>query len=388
MMLSMIRKRGMVALLVMMLALGLTPMAQAQDAALMDTTLFMTFIPNVQFAPVYVALSKGYFEDAGFNVGIEYGDEPVGVNLIAAGERKFGLVSGEQVLTARSQGLPVVFVYEWFQEYPVGIAAPVETGITTVADLAGKRVGIPGRFGASYSGLIALLSTNGMTEQDIDLQEIGFNAPEVLCVGGVDAAVVYINNEPLQIRQRAAAGDCGSVTDVTVIPVSSGVDMVSNGIVTNEAMIAEHPDQVAAMNAAFDHALADAIRNPAETYLMSVEFVDNLPLSDDLRAALQTAADEQNTYLAENPNADRETIAGRRTDLLESLSAEFDSADLLQFEVLLTSIDLWDADQLGYTDPASWEATEQTLRTMGFLDADLDLTAAYSDAFLPPRGDE
>jgi NitT/TauT family transport system substrate-binding protein len=384
MMLSMIRKRGMVALLVMLLALGLTPMAQAQDAALIDTTLFVTFIPNVQFAPVYVALSKGYFEDAGFNVTlVEYGDEPVGVNLIAAGERHFGLVSGEQVLTARSQGLPVVFVYEWFQEYPVGIAVPVETGITSVAGLAGRRVGIPGRFGASYSGLIALLSANDMTEQDIDLQEIGYNAPEVLCVGGVDAAVVYINNEPLQIRQRAAAGDCGSVTDVTVIPVSSGVDMVSNGVVTNEAMIAEHPDQVAAMNAAFDHALADTINNPAEAYLASVDFVENLPLSDDLRAALQTAADEQNTYLAENPNADRETIAARRADLLESLSAAFEAADLLQFEVLLTSIDLWDADQLGYTDPASWEVTEQTLRTMGFLDADLDLTAAYSNAFLP-----
>ncbi len=53
----------------------------------------------------------------------------------------------------------------------------------------------------------------------------------------------------------------------------------------------------------------------------------------------------------------------------------------------MTSIDLWDADRLGYTDPASWQTTEDTLLKMGTLSAPTDLSAAYTNDFLPPLAD-
>ena len=356
--------------------------ASAQDE-MSDQTFFMTFIPNIQFSPVYVALEKGYFTDAGINLTIEHGDEPVGVDLIAAGQRQFGIISGEQVLAARANGRPVVMVYEWFQQYPVGIAYPVDSGIEAVTDLAGRNVGIPGRFGASYTGLIGLLAANDMTESDIDLEEIGFNAAEVVCVGGVEAAVVYLNNEPLQINNRAAAGDCGDITGVDVFTIAPVADMVSNGIVTNEETVANDPDLVSAMVAAFDAGVRDSINNPAEAYLLSVAYVENLPMTDDLEAALTAAAEEQAAFLEENPDADRETIATRRADLFASLSEQFDADTLLQFEVLLTTIDLWEADQLGYSDTADWETTQNTLITMGYLSEEQDVTVAFTNDFLP-----
>ncbi len=360
----------------------------AQEAEPIETTFFMTFVPNVQFAPVYVALEKGYFADAGFQVTIEHGDEPLGLDLIAANERQFGIISGEQVIIARANERPVVYTYAWFQDFPVGVAVTNEAGVPSFAGLAGWRVGIPGRFGASYIGLHALLSANDMTEQDIALEEIGFNAPEVICVGAIDAAVVYLNNEPLQIEERAAQGDCGDVTGLTVFPVSEAVDLVSNGIVTNETMIAEHPDQVMAFNRAFDQGLRDAIDNPAEAYLLCSGYVENLPLSDDLRAALETAAADQAAFLLENPDNDLETRAERRGALYEQLAEQFTSDELLQFRVLLATIELWEAESLGYSDPASWEAMQETLLEMELIDEPIDLERAYSNAFLPEPVDE
>lgn len=346
-----------------------------------DLTLFLTFIPNIQFAPAYVAIEKGYFSDAGINLTIQHGDEPDGLNLIAAGELQFGVIGGEQVILARANDRPVVYVYEWFQKFPVGVVAPSQNGIISAADLKGRKVGIPGRFGASYTGIVALLAANGMTESDIQLDAIGFNAPEVVCLGGVEASVVYINNEPLQIQNRADAGECGETTGINVISISDAADMVSNGLVTNEAVIAENPELVRAVVAAFDRGLRDSIDNPASTYLFSTRYVENLLADEAFEAALEIESANQDDFLSTSP--DRLAIATSRAEMLERLSAQFDAEALVQFRVLLNTIDLWDADRLGYSDLASWEVTAETLATMGFLQKQIDFEAAFTNDFLP-----
>ncbi len=369
-------------LFVLVFVLAAVP-ASAQSEDLVPTTFFLTFVPNVQFAPVYVAQEKGYFADAHYDVTIEHGDEPIGLDLIAAGQRQFGVISAEQVITARANGRPAVSVYEWFQSFPVGVAVTNESGIESVEDLRGQRVGIPGRFGASYSGLIALLAANGMTESDIQLEEIGYNAPEVICVGAIQASVIYLNNEPLQVAARAAAGECGDVTGMRVFPVGDAVDLVSNGLVTNELMIAEQPEQVRAMVAAYDAGLRDAIQNPAEAYLIATRFVENLPLSDALRAELEAVSAQEAAVFAGDAYRDVEARKARRDALAERLAETFSDDELIQFRVLLATIDLWDADVLGLSEPSSWEAMQDALLTMGFIDASITLEDAYTNDFLP-----
>lgn len=355
--------------------------ASAQEAP-EDIRFFLTFVPNVQFSPLYAAIANEHAADNGLAITIEHGDEPVGVDLIAAGEIPFGMISGEQVIMARASERPVVYVYEWFQQYPVAIVVPDTTeGVETVADLAGQTVGIPGRFGASYSGLTALLAANDMQETDIELQPIGFVAPDIVCAGRVDASVVYINNEPLQIQQRADAGECGDIETVTLLPVAAAADMVSNGIVTNEATIEDNPELVQAVVTAFDRGLRDVINNPAQAYLVSLDYVENLPINDDFRTALTVAAAEQAGFLMAEP--DREAIAERRAELLAELQTQFDGSLLIQFEVLLATIDLWDAERPGYSDVESWEITQEVIESMGLLPREIDLSAAFTNAFLP-----
>ena len=347
-----------------------------------DLSFFLTFVPNIQFAPVYAAIANGHAADAGFNFVIEHGDEPVGADLIANNSIQFGVLSGEQVIMARAGGRPLVYVYEWFQRYPVGIVVPDTTNAETVEELRDRKIGIPGRFGASYSGLTALLAAHDMSEADIQLEPIGFAAADVVCIGGVEASVVYINNEPLQIQQRARAGDCGAITDVTVIPVADYADMVSNGLVTNEETVEENPDLVRTVVAAYDHGLRDVINNPAGAYLLSLDYVENLPIDDDFRSALETASAEQIEFLAGGPT--REEIAQSRSTLVDALSRQFADDLLIQFRVLLATIELWDVERLGYTDDQSWQVTLEILDMMDMLSGEVDLDGAYTNDFLPP----
>jgi NitT/TauT family transport system substrate-binding protein len=374
-------RRFKVWVLFMLLALG---MGSANAQQPVEQTLFLTYIPNVQFAPAYVALEEGYFDANGINVTIEHGDEPVGLDLIAAGQRQFGIIGGEQVILARANSRPVVFVYEWFQDYPIAVVTTAESGITTPEDLRGQRIGIPGRFGATYTGILALLGAFGMSEGDVQLEPIGFNAPEVVCAGGISASAIYINNEPIIIRERAAADDCGGVSDVNIIPVSQYVDLLSNGMVTNEETIANNPDLVRGMVQGWGAGVQESIRNPAAAYLASAEYVEGLLSDPDLRTAFEQAAAQQETWLDANPQADRVELAQRRLDSYVDLAQRFDPATLLQYAILLETVRLWDADRLGYTDPLSWEVTQSVLIDLGALQAPLDdLSAAYSNAFLP-----
>lgn len=373
-------QRSIRFILALTLALVGTLSVFSQDD-LTDERMLLTFIPNVQFAPFYVGVDGGYFAEAGFDVTIEHLQEPEVVDLIAAGQANFGIVSGEQVILARGQGRDVVYVYEWFQQYPVGIVVPAGQGIESIEDLNGMTVGIAGRFGASYSGLTTLLESAGMSETDIQLDEIGYNAPEVVCIGAVDASVIYVNNEPLQIRNRAEAGDCGDIEDVDVITVASEADLVSNGLIVSEAMLNDNPDYVGAMVSGLDNALAASINNPARAYLISMNYVDNLPDDEAFIAAIETLADEQDIFLESEPT--REEIAESRWAMYDTLAEDFDNDMLTQFEVLLTTTDLWDAEQLGYSDLSSWETMRDTLVLMGmYEDTDADLEAAFTNQFV------
>lgn len=366
--------------IVLLLLVAFTVPTAAQE--LEDLRFFLSYIPNIQFSPFYVAAAKEYFAEAGYNIIFEHGDENVGLEQIAVGDLNFGTISGEQVVLARANDRPVVYVYQWFQQYPVGVLIPSTTEAQTIADLAGHKIGLPGLFGANYVGLTALLAANDMTETDVQLESIGFNAPDIVCAGGVvDAAAIYLNNEPLQIQKRADAGECGDITGITVIPVGESANMVSNGIVTNEQMLTENPDAVRAVVNAFDLGLRTTINNPAEAYLLSIEFVPDLPASEALVATLETLAAAQDEFLAGEPT--REEIAESRAAMLDTLKEQIDAAELTQFEVLLATIDLWDAEQLGAGTPEAWETTMATLISMGSIDDGIDLATAYTNEFVP-----
>lgn len=291
--------------------------------------IVMSYRPDVQFAPFYVADSRGYFEDNGIVVQFEHLAESESVQLVGADEIQFAVVSGEQVLLARAQDLPVVYVMAWWQDYPIAVAAAADSGINVPADLVGKHVGFPGVYGASYIGLRALLGANGIKEADIILDPIGFTQAEALFQGTVDAAVVYANNEPVKLEAQGFP--------VVVMPVADYVKLPSNGLITNEKTLAENPDLVRRMVRAVLRGIQETIVNPGDAYEIAKDYVEGLAQAD-------------------------ETI---------------------QYKVLEASIEYWIADPLGYSEADAWENMQSVLLELEFLQEPVDLSQAYTNDYLP-----
>ena len=97
-------------------------------ARLTNIRLPMGYIPNIQFAPLYVAVEKGYFRTPGSRSSSITNSRPTAWRWSAPDELPFAVVSGEQVLLARAQGLPVAYVAAWYQQYPVSVVAKSEGG--------------------------------------------------------------------------------------------------------------------------------------------------------------------------------------------------------------------------------------------------------------------
>lgn len=363
--------------------------AAAQDTVALE--LFLTYIPNVQFAPVYVAIENGYFADEGLDLRIRHGAEHDGVDLVAANQLQLGIFGGEQVLLARSQGRPVVSVYEWFQQFPAGVVAAIGAGQDAperFSDLAGKRVGIHGRSGVSWTAFVALMNAAGMSEQDFELETVGFNVPELVCLGLVDAAVVYLNNEPLQIDDRISARDCGDLWGYRVFPVTPVADLVSNVIVSNETTLEAAPALVEAFVRAFDRGLREAIANPAAAMLASAPHVEGLLAPGDaevlaLLAGFAQEGEEGGAMLLVEADADEEDLESQLEEMRATLGRGLSASASLQFSVLLATVPLWQAEVLGYSDPGSWATTAAALQAAAMLESAPDVEQAFTNRFVP-----
>lgn len=298
------------------------------EPELVHIRLPMGYIPSIQYAPFYVAADKNYFKEAGIEIEFDYKPETDGVALVGAGELPFAIVSGEQVLLARAQELPVINVMGWWKDYPVSIISLKDRGINSPEDLKGKRIGLPGPYGASYVGLRAFLNAVGISESDVTLDSIGFNQVEALVSGQEDAVVVYTNNEPVQLRSRGY--------ELTEFLVRDYVTLASNGIITSEKMIAENPDLVGRFVRAVLRGLKDAIADPNEAYEISKIYVQGLAQQDQA----------------------------------------------LQMDILNTSIALWQSNPLGFSRPEAWENMMQVLLNMELLSEPVDLNKAFTNNFV------
>ncbi len=289
----------------------------------------MGYIPNAQYAPFYVAVEKGYFAAEGIQIDFDYKFETDGVKLVGANALPFAVVSGEQVVLARAQGLPVKYVAQWYHTFPVAVFSLASSGIRTPADLKGKRIGLAGFFGATYVGWRAFLAANGLSEADVKQEAIGFTQREAVQQGKVDAAVGYVNNEPVALAE--------SGFPVTVFVVGEKVNLVANGLMTNEETIRTKPALVRGMSKALLRGVADTIKDPDAALAIATKYVDGLKADDPIQRKVMLAT----------------------------------------VEMMKTS------GKQGASTAAAWESTQATLLAMGQIQKPLEAGAYFTNEFLP-----
>jgi NitT/TauT family transport system substrate-binding protein len=312
-----------------------TASAQSHVSTLRVVTLGVGYVPNVQFAPFYVAAARGYYRRAGLDVRLNYGFSPNLLQLVGAGRDDFAIGDGTDTIIAASQGVPVTSIATMYQRLPVAIFSLQKTKIRTLRELRSKRLGIPGRFGSSYAALLASLSLDQIKPGDVSIQTIGYTQAQSVVQGKVDAAVGYSTNEPIILERHGYR--------LNVQEIGTHTNLVGAGLVAGTAFVAQNPGVVRSFVHATMQGLAETIDHPQEAFALS-----------------------------------------RRVRGLNTLRGR-DVGD--QYAVLTRSIAFWhDAGTrthgLGYGRPVQWSTSIHLLKTVGQLTHAPSLSRVLTNRFV------
>lgn len=262
----MLRRLAIVALVIIGVVVSPQPRARTLAASPANVTIALNWIKNVEFGGLWIAQEKGWWANAGIQVstrGYDFTNDPV--LLVGAGKYMFGFQDGASVIIARSHGIPVKALYASGQQSPFAFITLPKSGIKTVKDFRGKRIGYQAH---ELYVLQAMLNQEGMTLNDVKPVVVQFD-PTVLVAGKVDAYLAYITNEPIELALKYHL-------KVNIVKASDyGYDFYNDVLFTTDSMIKNHPDLVRSVVQVMDRGWRYAIAHPAEVAHYVVPKLDN-----------------------------------------------------------------------------------------------------------------
>ena len=318
------------------LLVGLANVSSAQTN-LTTVRVGLGYIPDVQFAPFYAAQEAGYYKAKGLNVTFQHGFTSELYPLLAAGKLDFVVGDAEDVILLRTKDVkatPFKYLMALYQVTPNALFSKREKKITKYADLKGKTIGIPGKFGSSWTSLQAILAGANLKETDVKIVEVGFTQLEALVADRVDAVMGFVNNEAVLAEARGLKLNIFSAALVNKSP-SNGVIAVDDTL-KNEAL-------VKGFLGASQLGLKLSIENTKQAFDYAKKFVPNM-------------------------TGDRLKILEKSVKLYQS---NFSKAD---------------KQGLGFSNPNNWEYALALLKSVGRIDKNAKLKRSdfYTNKFLTP----
>jgi NitT/TauT family transport system substrate-binding protein len=213
-----------------------TPLASPEKPLVKKISTRLKWLPGALYLGSITAKDKGYWLEQGLDVKIEPGGfEADPIKLVAAGSNDFGITGAEQLLLARSNGVPIVAIYMELKDSPAGWMSLQSSGITKPQQFIGKKVG------AWYGTNVEATFDAMMTKLELNTKKIT-RVPvkydlNPLYSGQVDVIPVYLNGQPLQAKRDGK-------TVNTINPTDYGIRLYGNVYFTTEKMIKEQPEVV------------------------------------------------------------------------------------------------------------------------------------------------
>jgi NitT/TauT family transport system substrate-binding protein len=171
------RKLGFLAAVI---ALAIAASARAEPVKVVGVSAVSVGLPSV--AAYWIGKPLGFQAEEGIVAdmrAVTGGNAAQAAQLVISGQADLCITSVETVIVPASQGKDpgLVFVYNFYQRPTWRLIVAAGGGVATVAQLKGKRVGIPIAGNPAEPMLKAFLDDAGLGMTDVGIDSVGVDAP-------------------------------------------------------------------------------------------------------------------------------------------------------------------------------------------------------------------
>ena len=245
---------------------------------LKELDVVLDWYPNALHAFMYVAIEKGYYEEEGLKVNIQFpSNSNDAISLVAAGQADIGLYYQQDVMQARTkQNVPVKSIGAVVQG-PLNIVLSLkEKNITTAEDLVGKTIGYAGTE-LSEALTRSVMNYVGADYSDVTMIDVGFDLMSSMTTGNVDATIgCLVNHEVPQMEEEGFSVNWFDLDEYGVPTYYEGVFLANDNAIENDS------ETLKAFLRASAKGFADMKANPEEALqiLLTNQNEENFPLSE------------------------------------------------------------------------------------------------------------
>jgi NitT/TauT family transport system substrate-binding protein len=210
----------------------------------------------------YWAQKKGYFAAENLDVSIDQGEGSAAtITRIMSGAYDAGFGDENAIIQTAAQkpGEAPVMVYMLYSKAPFALVSKATSGIATVKDIAGRKLGTsPG--GAALKLLPLLAKKNGIDAASVAVTQVSPALQEqILIQGQVDVAAVFTATSYMNLVALKLDPD----KDFRwIYYADSGLDLYSNGVMVSAKLAKENPAAVKGLVRAINRAVKETMADP------------------------------------------------------------------------------------------------------------------------------
>ncbi|MEG0919155.1 MAG: ABC transporter substrate-binding protein [Anaerovoracaceae bacterium] len=243
-----------------------------------EFNLVLDWYPNAIHCFLFNAIEKGYYEEEGLKLNIQYpSNTNDGISLPAAGKADMGIYYMQYIIEAKAaQDIAIKSVGSITQSQLGVIMSLAESNIKGPKDLIGKKIGSSGS-AINEAILKSMIEHEGGTVDQIDLIDVGFDVMSSLTTKNVDAGMgAMINHEIVQLQHEGFDVNYFNPTDFG-IPNSYEMSFV-----TGEKQLKEDRDKLERFMRATKKGFEYMKSNPEDSLqiMLSHQNEENFPLTE------------------------------------------------------------------------------------------------------------
>ncbi len=209
------------------------------------------------FGPWMLAQQRGYFTAEGLKVNFQVARGGVDVaKMVGAGNATIGGAIGDTPILVRANGIPVKAVAVLGGRALMQLVINKDKGINSLKDLKGKTVTALAFQDTTYFALLGMLSTVGLTKNDINGQAAGPAGVYKLFLAGQADAMASTPDWTYIVKTQGTM-------KIDVIPSDTVFKSMAQAIVASDELIKTNPELIRKIVRATLKGMKDIMDNPA-----------------------------------------------------------------------------------------------------------------------------